>query len=434
MALLCHVPWDFAFNPVSIKSQPFLIPLMSLKKHRLIRFEGYVIDPPRWQLEWQDEPIMLKRKTFDLLLLLIDQRNRVIPKEELLQSLWPDQFVEESNLTQQVFLLRKALSRHESGRKIIETVPGRGYRFTVPLATEPQTDQGTEPQEHILVTASESVTEITFEQEEIEPSPPAPAALKNPGRKASRALFVLAGSLAAVAFGWFGWQRWMDRTGGPPVDVVLTPIEGSTGDLILDRALVDALRMDLAQSPFVSVVSPARLRQTLTEMKHNPDEPMTAATAREACERTNSQAVLRGSVARVGQHYLITEEATSCVNGSVLAEAKHEAASAQDLPNSIDRLAESLRRKLGESRRSIARFDMPLFPGNTASLEALKDYNQAESQSSQGKYIDAIGLMKRAVAADPSFAEAYYDLAAYYRSTLDPSAEREAIQIGRAHV
>ena len=403
---------------------------MLLKTHRLIRFEGYVLDPPRWQLEWQDEPIVLKRKTFDLLLLLIDQRDRVVPKEELLQSLWPDQFVEESNLTQHVFLLRKALSRHESGRKIIETVPGRGYRFAAPLAAETQVGQRTESQEHIFVNASESVTEITFEQEEIEPGPHEPAALMDPGRRASRPLFAGTASLAAVALivlGWFSWQRWLDRIGGPPVDVVLTPIEGSTGDLILDRALVDALRMDLAQSPFVSVVSPARLRQTLTEMKHNPDEPVTAATAREACERTNSQAVLRGSVARVGQHYLITEEATSCVNGAVLAEAKHEAASAQDLPNTIDRLAESLRRKLGESRRSIARFDAPLFPGNTVSLEALKYYSQAEVQSGQGKYVDGIELMKKAVAADPNFAEAYYDLASYFRSTLDPAAEREAI-------
>jgi DNA-binding winged helix-turn-helix (wHTH) protein/tetratricopeptide (TPR) repeat protein len=398
---------------------------MLLENKDLTRFEGYVMVRSRWTLKWREEPIALSRKSFDLLLFLIDHRDQVLNKDELLQALWPGQFVEESNLTQQIFLLRKALSRHESGAKIIETIPGRGYRFSAQVEEEPLA------QSQLLINARESTTRITIDEEEIEAgSDNASHAQMTPARAGRRRLFVLAGLLIAallMAAGWFGWQRWLDRTGGPPVDVVLTPIEGSTGDLILDRALVDALRMDLAQSPFVSVVSPARLRQTLTEMKHNPDEPMTAATAREVCERTNSQAVLRGSVARVGQHYLITGEATSCVNGTVLAEAKHEAAAAQDLPNTIDRLAETLRRKLGESRRSIERFDAPLFPGNTVSLEALKYYSQAEVQSGQGKYVDGIELMKKAVAADPSFAEAYYDLASYFRSTLDPAGEREAI-------
>src|SRR5580698_2065830 len=99
----------------------------------LVRFENYAIDRPAWTLQWRGEPIALNRKSFDLLLYLIDHRDRVASKDELLQSLWPDQFVEESNLAQHVFLLRKALSRHDSGRKIIETIPGRGYRFTAPV-------------------------------------------------------------------------------------------------------------------------------------------------------------------------------------------------------------------------------------------------------------------------------------------------------------
>ena len=57
----------------------------------------------------------------------------VVGKDKLIAVLWPKQVVEESNLTQQVFLLRKALSRHSSGAKIIETVPGRGYRFAAPI-------------------------------------------------------------------------------------------------------------------------------------------------------------------------------------------------------------------------------------------------------------------------------------------------------------
>jgi eukaryotic-like serine/threonine-protein kinase len=232
---------------------------------------------------------------------------------------------------------------------------------------------------------------------------------------------------ALCVAGWFGWQWWLDRTGAKPIDVVLTPMDGSTGDKVLDGALVDALRMDLAQSPFVSVVAPAGVRATLIEMMRKPDESMTPATVREVCERTNSQAVLHGNVVRIGQHFLLTEQATSCVSGAILAEAKREAVNAEDIPHNIDKLATSLREKLGESRRSIARFDTPLLPANTASLEALKDYSQADILLAQGKPVDAIGLLKKAVSADPNFTAAYLDLAAASMSTEDYSAEREAV-------
>lgn len=401
---------------------------MLLENRPRIRFEGYLIDRPAWQLRWEGEAIALNRKTFDLLLYLIDHRDRVVAKDELLKSLWPDQFVEESNLTQHVFLLRKALSRHASGTKIIETVPGRGYRFTPPVDFAAPAAPGEHIHPQIVFNARQSITEITIE-EEMEPDPQTDLAPPQPTPKLGRR--VLIGSAVAVAVlsiaGWLSWQSWLDRTSGPPIDAVLTPMDGTTGDPILDNALVDALRMDLSQSPFVAMVSPARVRATLAEMMHKPDDALTPAVSREVCERTNSQAVLHGAFARVGQHFLVTEQATSCVNGAVLAESKEEVAAPDDLPHAIDKLAGNLRQKLGESRRSIARFDVPLFPENTPSLEALKDYSQATVVASHGKFADAIALLKNAVAADPNFAAAWFSLAADQFSSDDFVEERAAI-------
>jgi DNA-binding winged helix-turn-helix (wHTH) protein len=234
---------------------------MPLEKTDQIRFDGYVIDRLGWTLTWRDEPIALSRKSFDLLLFLVEHRDRVSSKEELLQSLWPDQFVEESNLTQHIFLLRKALSRHDSGRKIIETVPGRGYRFTAPVEFDPHphAPQPAQPLQQIVITASESITHVTIE-EEMEEKPSGggiqaalPGATRG-NRRWTWALTALVGAAAVAIAAWFGWQRWLDRTGGPPVQVVVTGIEGSTGDPALDLALLSALRMDLSQSPFVSLV------------------------------------------------------------------------------------------------------------------------------------------------------------------------------------
>lgn len=384
---------------------------MPLMGNALVKFESYEIDRARWQLSWKNEPVPLTRKTFDLLMYLVDHADRVVGKEELLQTLWPGSFVEESNLSQQIFLLRKALSRHESGAKIIETVPGRGYRFAAAVTTDPSPAPT-----RMVVSAAESITRITLEEEEADPaeSALAPPALPVPA-KALRPNWIVAATLALAALGvaiWFGWQRWLDHTGGAPVQVVLTPMEGTTGDAVLDKSLTQAFRMDLAQSPYVSVVPDSTVRATLVMMTHKPDEVMSPATAREVCERTNSQSVLSGNLAKVGQHFLLTGEASSCVDGSVLGQSKYEADGPEELPHAIDKLASALRSKLGESRRSIARFNTPLFAQNTPSLDALKAFTQGLEADRKGDSVAAIAFYKMAIAADPSFAYAHYSLAA----------------------
>ena len=95
----------------------------------LLAFEGYLIDRRRWLITHHGELIPLQRKAFDLLLYLMDRQDQVVAKETLMGALWSNLVVEESNVTQQIFLLRKALSKHDSGMRIIETIPGRGYRF-----------------------------------------------------------------------------------------------------------------------------------------------------------------------------------------------------------------------------------------------------------------------------------------------------------------
>src|SRR5580698_1803822 len=201
---------------------------MSFIASGLVQFEEYEIDRARWRLSWRNEPLQLKRKTFDLLLYLVDHADRVVGKDELLRALWPESFVEESNLSQHIFLLRKALSRHESGTKIIETVPGRGYRFAAVIREQqPATDR-------MVISASESITRITLE-EEVDISEPASQGLEitqpqlstPPGKR--RIYWLVGGSVAAVALcvvGWFGRQRWLDRSSSQPVQVILMPLDG----------------------------------------------------------------------------------------------------------------------------------------------------------------------------------------------------------------
>jgi Tol biopolymer transport system component/DNA-binding winged helix-turn-helix (wHTH) protein len=94
-------------------------------------FGEFRLDPVARVFTRQDQPIALAPKSFDLLVLLVERRGRVLERGELIRELWPDTIVEEANLTFQVSTVRKALG--EDGSKWIETVPKHGYRFTAPV-------------------------------------------------------------------------------------------------------------------------------------------------------------------------------------------------------------------------------------------------------------------------------------------------------------
>lgn len=81
----------------------------------------------------EQEPVPLTPKAFDILLILLESGGRLVEKDDLMKRVWPNTFVEEGNLTQNVSLLRKALGESASGAQFIETVPRRGYRFVAPV-------------------------------------------------------------------------------------------------------------------------------------------------------------------------------------------------------------------------------------------------------------------------------------------------------------
>ena len=92
-------------------------------------FGSFRVDAAERVLLRDGKPVPLAPKVFDMLLVLVENSGHVLEKDELLKKVWRDSFVEEANLSNNVFLLRKALGEDKNGRKYIETVPRRGYRF-----------------------------------------------------------------------------------------------------------------------------------------------------------------------------------------------------------------------------------------------------------------------------------------------------------------
>jgi len=144
-----------------------------LRELGLIRFEGFELRPAARSLTWNGQAVVLRSKTFDLLLYLAQHPHQVVSKDELMTALWPDSFVEESNLTQHVFLLRKALAESGHAERIVVTVPGKGYQFAAALEPLPLRADGPRSGE-LRMSAVQSVTRMVIEAEEEEDTPRLP--------------------------------------------------------------------------------------------------------------------------------------------------------------------------------------------------------------------------------------------------------------------
>jgi tetratricopeptide (TPR) repeat protein len=165
-------------------------------------------------------------------------------------------------------------------------------------------------------------------------------------------------------------------------------------------------------------------------MTLKPDAELTPTVAHDVCERTASQAVLRGTVAQTGSSFLLTAELIGCADGATIAIFREEAQDREALPHAVDKLAASLRHGLGESRRTIARFSQPLFPaqGRTNSMEALEAYSQAVVLSQSGRFPEAMELLKHALALDPEFAAGWLDLSSFAANANDRAAMIEYLK------
>lgn len=123
-------------------------------------FDGFQVDEPNRQLLHDGQHVPLPKKAFDLLLILIESNGQAITKDELLQRVWPDQFVEEANLTVQIAALRKALCERKDEARYILTIPKHGYRFVADIKTDGENDE--------LVIEQHTTTRVVVEHETFE--------------------------------------------------------------------------------------------------------------------------------------------------------------------------------------------------------------------------------------------------------------------------
>ena len=244
--------------------------------------------------------------------------------------------------------------------------------------------------------------------------------------KISVAVIALAVVLIAVVIAFVSSSR--KRATLTDKDTILLVDMNTTGEPVFDGTLKQALAVQLGQSPFLNIFSEDRVREALKFMGRSPDERVTRDVGREICQRQGLKAMLVGSIASLGNHYVITLEAINAQTGDAIASELAEAENQEQVLHALGEAAMKLREKLGESLQSIQKFDAPIEQGTTSSLEAFKAFSLGVEQQLKGKYLDAIPFLKRATEIDPNFALAYARMASMYYNSRQNDLAAEASQ------
>jgi serine/threonine-protein kinase len=359
---------------------------MSQSAQVLYEFGPFRLDPSEELLVEGTRKVPLTPKAYRTLLVLVESRGRTLGKDELLQKVWPDAFVEEATLAQNIFTLRKLLRDDRETAQYIETLPKRGYRF---VAEVRQVKTATSPVQHQPRFATSTILYAV----------------------------ILAGVLAAVLGGWY-WARskpTTERTSlgakAKPRTLAVLPFRGLSGNSAEESwgiGMTDAIITRLTSLQNLAV------RPTASVLKYtkSPVDPVQAA------QELGVESVLDGTYQRDGDRIRISVQLIE-PNDRATRWAEHYDLKNKDLLNFQDEVAQKvvdgLRVEVSGRERDL------LSSPTTKSAEAYDLYLQGRAYKNEyfvGSQRESLrrgqDVMQQALATDPSFADGQALLAMLY--------------------
>jgi eukaryotic-like serine/threonine-protein kinase len=359
------------------------------------RFGVFELDMSSGELRKAGTRVRLQDQPLKILMVLLERPGAVVTREELKRRIWPhDSFGDfDHAVNVAVAKLRAALADSADTPRYVETLPRRGYRFIFPVGPVVETS-------HTNGAAHSAPAQVSVEKTAQFTWLPIAA------------VGVIVVVLAASVWWWFTSRKPKMLTDKDTV--VLADFENTTGDAVFDGTIRQGLAVQLEQSPFLRLVSDATVRQTLRLMGQPADTRLTPDIAQQLCIRTGSAAVLDGSVAKLGNQYVLGLKAINCRTGDLLVEEQVTAEGKEGVLKALAQAASRLRTRLGESVASVQKFSTPLEQVTTPSLEALHAYSLGRTSIDREDYAGAIQLFQRAIRLDPNFAMAYASLGLAY--------------------
>jgi TolB-like protein/DNA-binding winged helix-turn-helix (wHTH) protein/Tfp pilus assembly protein PilF len=360
----------------------------TLETNRFFDFGPYRLDRKARVLLRDEGIVPLTPKVVDTLIALVEHRGSVVSKDELLHSVWPDSFVEESNLSQNISVLRKALALGSGQLTYIETVSKRGYRFVAEVKSSP------------------SIPDPSEKDAWVEPVETQQTGLTAPStarfRVRSAALIGTTVLLCAVASFWYYQHR---RPGVPRIrSIAVLPLRNLSGDPEQDYfadGITELLTEELSKTLRVRVTS------RTSAMRYRDTGKPLPVIAREL----NVDAVLEGSVIRSGNRLRVTAQLIHAPSDRHLWAQTYDRDLVDVLTLQIEiarAVAHEIRAEgvIGNERRTAA--------VNSDAFEAYLRARYYLDRRTGEEINKAISWYQKAIEADPAYAPAYAGLADCY--------------------
>ncbi|MGA7970013.1 MAG: winged helix-turn-helix domain-containing protein [Terriglobales bacterium] len=401
---------------------------MSNAVKHLYEFGPFQLDSGERVLRRGQDRIDLPPRVFDTLVALAESDGRLLTKDELMDRVWPDSAVEENNLTQAIYLLRRLLQDGENGNRYIETVPKRGYRF---VATVRETSKDASGPHSAVADAAESA-DLAQRPSASQASTPAAspvsistASSRSGWHRALPAILIIGLVLAlAAALTYLALPRLRShQLAAHPHALAVLPLQNLSKDAGQDYfvdGFTEELVTDIAQIRSLRVIS-----RTSTMVYKGTKKPLP-----EIARELHVDLILEGSVIRDGNRVRVTAQLINAPTDTHLWAQTYESTinDILDIQSQISRsIADDVRLDLSpEEKQRLA--SVPTVDPEAHDLYLKASYQFA--QQTPDSLRQSLSLYQAAVAKDPSFAMAYLGIAQTEASLtqITAAAPDEAIQ------
>jgi DNA-binding winged helix-turn-helix (wHTH) protein/TolB-like protein/cytochrome c-type biogenesis protein CcmH/NrfG len=373
---------------------------MTSEINHLRKFGKFRLDAEKRVLWCEDKPVNLPLKEIELLCVLTENGGEVVTKDELMEKVWADSFVEESNLSRHIYVLRKTFKDFGEERELIQTVPRRGYRFAGEVR---KIENGNGE----LVIERHALTRTLVEIEEAEKEPDKKnAALSRP--RAAALAFAAFFAVALIAAGLAIWNYQNSPAKTSPAEIksiAVLPLKSfaqNNEDEELRLRITDALITRLGNFNQIAV------RPTSAVLRFADKE----TDALEAGRKLAVDSILDGRIQREGERVRVTLQMLSVSGGEQIWSEQFDGNA-----NQILNLQDAISAKVSQTLSARAQKPLPLVARPTENAEAFEAYLKGRylwnKRSGEG-IRKSIDFFQQAIALDSGFALAYAGLADAY--------------------
>ena len=387
----------------------------AIENRPVYRFDEIEVDASRGCLKRDGIEQHLRQQSFHLLLYLLEHRQTLVSKEELIENFWQGAAVTDNTVVQCIKEIRRALGDHPRDPRFIKTFHKIGYRFIAPVTEETAPPQETHP----VVEASGTHSPA----DEAKPSVPA---FPNPFLGSNRigVLLLIATLLGIGIAGWMVLRRFVS----PHLEVVLPQVPGRKALAVmyfenqsarpdlswLSEGLADMFIADLAHLDRLTVLSRQQLHLLLERNGLQPEKGIQLDQALGIARKSHADAVLLGSFATLGEKILINVRLFDTAGSQLLAADQFLVDQPADILTQVDLVSPKLASHLGAAP---AGKQASLAEVMTKNLEAYRYYSLGVSKAQAFQNAQATALLHKAIQLDPTFAMAYARIGYAYSVT-----------------